>query len=195
MHRTRLALSQLKGLLWLRPGSGIPSISTAYAQARRRCAQVIHMFVHRRQGSSPVAGLPSRPGVLDSLVRLAQDGDHVGCPGLQAAGAEFRDGQAAADYGLFSRGAGSAADRPAGQSDARPGRAAETHRKPDATEPLPAVRRHAGYTSPGGQFASKKCKIMTEQTAPPTRYVGGELESRRPVRRYPDRAALHAVTL
>ena len=28
-------------------GCGIPSISTAYAQDWRRCAQVIHMFVHR----------------------------------------------------------------------------------------------------------------------------------------------------
>jgi hypothetical protein len=60
MHRVRLALSQVKPLSWLRPGSGIPSISTAYAQARRRCAQVIHMFVHRQQGSSP-AGWPIRP--------------------------------------------------------------------------------------------------------------------------------------
>ena len=41
-------LSQVNALLWLRPGIGIPSISTAYAQARRRCAQVIHMFVHRQ---------------------------------------------------------------------------------------------------------------------------------------------------
>jgi hypothetical protein len=53
----RLALSQVKALSWLRPGSGIPSISTAYAQARRRCAQVIHMFVHRQQESSPLAWL------------------------------------------------------------------------------------------------------------------------------------------
>lgn len=55
MHRMRLALSQVKALSWLREGSGIPSISTAYAQPRRRCAQVIHKFVHRQQGSSPVA--------------------------------------------------------------------------------------------------------------------------------------------
>ena len=56
MHRVRLALSQVKALSWLWPCSGIPSISTAYAQARRRCAQVVHMFVHRQQGSSPGAG-------------------------------------------------------------------------------------------------------------------------------------------
>ena len=31
-------------------------------------------------------GLPAGPGVLDGLVGLAQDGDHVGGPGLQAAG-------------------------------------------------------------------------------------------------------------
>ena len=62
MHRMRLALSQVKALLWLRPGSVIPSISTMCAQARRRCAQVIHMFVHRQQGSSPLAGLAGRTG-------------------------------------------------------------------------------------------------------------------------------------
>ena len=55
MHRVRIAFSQVKALSCLRPGSGIPSISTAYAQARRRCAQVIHMFVHRQQEGSPVA--------------------------------------------------------------------------------------------------------------------------------------------
>lgn len=48
---------RLRPLSWLRPGSGIPSISTAYAQARCRCAQVIHMFVHRQQEGSPVAWL------------------------------------------------------------------------------------------------------------------------------------------
>jgi hypothetical protein len=42
-------------------------------------------------------GLPAVPGVFDGLVRLAQDGDHAGGPGLQAAGAEFRNGPAAAD--------------------------------------------------------------------------------------------------
>jgi hypothetical protein len=52
MHRVRLALSQVNALSWVRPGRGIPSISTGYAQDRRRCTQLIHMFVHRLQGSS-----------------------------------------------------------------------------------------------------------------------------------------------
>jgi hypothetical protein len=50
LHRMRLALSQVRALSRLQPGSGIPSISTAYAQAWRHCAQVIHMFVHRQHG-------------------------------------------------------------------------------------------------------------------------------------------------
>ncbi len=64
MHRTRLALSQVKALSRLRPGSGIPSISTAYAQAWRRCAQVIHMLVHRQRGrqSCLLAGWQQRIG-------------------------------------------------------------------------------------------------------------------------------------
>ena len=55
IHRTRLALSQVEALFRLRSDSGIPSISTAYAQVRPHCAQVIHIFVHR-QGSNPLAG-------------------------------------------------------------------------------------------------------------------------------------------
>ena len=64
---------RLRPLSWLRPGSGIPSISTAYAQARRRCAQVIHMFVHRQQEGSPVAWLAgsSRSARLCSRARPA----------------------------------------------------------------------------------------------------------------------------
>ena len=46
-------LSQVEALFRLRSGSGIPNISTEYAQVRHRCAQVIHMFVHR-QGSNPL---------------------------------------------------------------------------------------------------------------------------------------------
>jgi hypothetical protein len=56
MHRMWLALSQVKGPVRARPGSGIPSISTARPQARGRCAQVIHMFAHTPQESSPLAG-------------------------------------------------------------------------------------------------------------------------------------------
>ena len=48
MHRVRVALSQVKALWRVRPGRGIPRISTAYAQVGRSCAQVIHMFVHRQ---------------------------------------------------------------------------------------------------------------------------------------------------
>jgi hypothetical protein len=42
----------------MRLGSEIPSISTAHAQAQRCCAQVIHIFVHSQQLSSP--GRPDR---------------------------------------------------------------------------------------------------------------------------------------
>jgi hypothetical protein len=42
----------------MRLGSKIPSISTAHAQAQRCCAQVIHIFVHSQQLSSP--GRPDR---------------------------------------------------------------------------------------------------------------------------------------
>jgi hypothetical protein len=52
MHRHNSRFPQVNAYFWLRLGQGIPSISTAYAQAWRRCAQVIHMFVHRQQGSS-----------------------------------------------------------------------------------------------------------------------------------------------
>ena len=50
-----MALSQVEALFRLRSDSGIPSISTAYAQVRPHCAQVIHIFVHR-QGSKLRAG-------------------------------------------------------------------------------------------------------------------------------------------
>ncbi len=95
MHRMRLALSQVEALPWQRPGSGIPSISTEYAQARRRCAQVIHMFVHRQQESSPawLAGssgsarrcLRARPvgrmrGSGPGRDEIAQEGSHFARP-------------------------------------------------------------------------------------------------------------------
>ena len=57
MHRTRLALSQVKALPWAPPGGGIPSISTVNAQAKCRCAQVIHIFVHSQHVRSPLAVL------------------------------------------------------------------------------------------------------------------------------------------
>jgi len=59
----------------------------AFAQARQQ---------GRIEGWLP-ARLPAGPGVFHCLVRLAQDGDDVGGPGLQAAGAELRNGPAAAD--------------------------------------------------------------------------------------------------
>ena len=46
----------VKGPVMAWPCSGIPIISTAYAQTRCRCAQVIHMFVHR-DSSEDAAGL------------------------------------------------------------------------------------------------------------------------------------------
>ena len=72
MHRHGLALSQVNALFWFRLACGIPSISTAYAQAWRRCAQVIHMFVHRQQGSRPAVGwqpAADRHGRRSLLVR------------------------------------------------------------------------------------------------------------------------------
>jgi len=56
MHRRGWRFSQVRGLPWMRLGSEIPSISTAHAQAQRCCAQVIHIFVHSQQASSPLAG-------------------------------------------------------------------------------------------------------------------------------------------
>jgi hypothetical protein len=43
------------------------------------------------------AGAAAGAGLVHGLVRLAQDCDHVGGRGLQAARAELRDGAAAAD--------------------------------------------------------------------------------------------------
>ena len=57
MHRAWPALSQVKAPSHVRPGSGIPSISTAHAQAQCCFAQVIHMFVHSQQVSSPLGAL------------------------------------------------------------------------------------------------------------------------------------------
>ena len=42
-------------------------------------------------------GAAAGAGVLDGLVRLAQDGDDVACPGLQASGAELGHGPASPD--------------------------------------------------------------------------------------------------
>lgn len=61
MHRAWPALSQVKALSRVRPGSGIPSISTAHAQAQCCCAQVIHMFVHSQQVSSPLGAGRQQP--------------------------------------------------------------------------------------------------------------------------------------
>jgi hypothetical protein len=43
------------------------------------------------------SGVAAGAGLIHGPVRLAQDRDDVACPGLQAAGAELRDGAAAAD--------------------------------------------------------------------------------------------------
>jgi hypothetical protein len=86
MHRVRLAFSQVNALSWLRPGSGIPSISTAYAQDRRRCAQVIHMFVHRQQEAVLLPGwraAADRPG--RACVPGAALGTRLASPGSRRA--------------------------------------------------------------------------------------------------------------
>jgi hypothetical protein len=58
MHRRIWGFPQVKGPPEVRPGSGIPSISTGRKQAQCCCAQVIHIFVHSQQVSSPLAGPP-----------------------------------------------------------------------------------------------------------------------------------------
>ena len=50
VHRVWIALSQVKALLWARPGNTIPSISPIRAQVRGHFAQVIHMVVHSKAG-------------------------------------------------------------------------------------------------------------------------------------------------
>ena len=61
MHRGRVASSQLEDLLPAGPGGGIPSISTARAQAWCRFAQVIHMLMHTAgQQSCCRAGSPQQ---------------------------------------------------------------------------------------------------------------------------------------
>jgi len=69
----------------MRPGSGIPSISTAYAQAQCRCAQVIHIFVHSQQGNQSSC----RAG------RQAAAGQRAGCWRGHGSGpgARFRAGR------------------------------------------------------------------------------------------------------
>ena len=64
MHRVRVALSQVKGLVMGAAGGGIHSISTAYAQVRGCCAQVVHMFVHRQH-----AGHEDLPRGLEEIAR------------------------------------------------------------------------------------------------------------------------------
>jgi hypothetical protein len=73
VHRRGWRFSQVKGPAWMRPGSGIPSISTAHPQAKCCCTQVIHIFVHSgRQAallpcwqqpvSAPVLAVTQRQG-------------------------------------------------------------------------------------------------------------------------------------
>ena len=77
-----IALSQVKALIWLRPRSEIPNISTVYTQAWRRCAQVIHMFLHRRPGNSPLLGTsPEDVRVRVVRRRLVGPGIVTGCDG------------------------------------------------------------------------------------------------------------------
>jgi hypothetical protein len=62
MHRRGWRFPQVKGPPWVQPGSRIPSISTAHAQDQCCYAQVIHIFVHSQQVSSPLAGLAAAAG-------------------------------------------------------------------------------------------------------------------------------------
>lgn len=65
----------------MRLGSEIPSISTVHAQAQRCCAQVIHIFVHSQQASSPLA---ARQAAADQ--RAGATGDTVRGRGCKAIG-------------------------------------------------------------------------------------------------------------
>jgi hypothetical protein len=74
MHRVCITISQLEAPLWARPDGGIPSISTGCAQARDRCAQGIHMFVHimpvtAQRPPRSVAGRSGRAGTARATAR------------------------------------------------------------------------------------------------------------------------------
>jgi hypothetical protein len=51
LHRVWIVFFQLKMLLLTWSGTGIPSISPACTQSRRRFTQVIHRFLHRKPGA------------------------------------------------------------------------------------------------------------------------------------------------
>jgi len=70
MHKRGWRFPQVKAHPGVRPGSAIPSISTARAQAQCRCAQVIHIFVHSQQVCSP---LPVPTGSSRSARRCVRD--------------------------------------------------------------------------------------------------------------------------
>jgi hypothetical protein len=57
-----VALSQVKTVSWGPHVQRNPQYSRPYAQARCRCAQVIHTLVHSQQVSSPLAALAGRCG-------------------------------------------------------------------------------------------------------------------------------------
>ena len=79
MHRMLLTLSLVKALFWLRLGCGIPSISTVCTQAQSRCAQVIHMFVHRQQRRVPARRRQEDGSVLSSTVGPPDPRTVTGC--------------------------------------------------------------------------------------------------------------------
>jgi hypothetical protein len=74
-----------KGPVLVAAGCEIPSISTVCTQAKRRCAQVIHMFVHRQQGSSPCSAPPEDGSVRVIHRRAADPRTVTGC-GLRVLG-------------------------------------------------------------------------------------------------------------
>ena len=66
IHRVGTAISQVKAVLCVLPGSMIPSISPRRTQAMRCSAQVIHMVVHSRPGPSMIIYWTSPPPLAGS---------------------------------------------------------------------------------------------------------------------------------
>jgi hypothetical protein len=117
MHRYDSHSSQVNAHFWLGLGRGIPSISTAYAQAWRRCAQVIHMFVHRQRGAVVLSA--GRRRWIGTGAGTCRPGQRAACWPPRHAGAPAGYGQGSATAGLTSSAGGSQAESHA-ESQAAP---------------------------------------------------------------------------
>jgi len=104
IHRVGTAISQVKAVLCVLPGSIIPSISPRRTQALRCFAQVIHMVVHSTPGPSMIIYWTSPPPLAGST----------------AACVSFRSSTAReADPPVRSRGGPAEGDAMSGRSRAR----------------------------------------------------------------------------